>query len=458
MKAGRFGICTMILCLLAAGLSRPAAAQDEGAYLIDQIAAIVGGTIVKDSDIESRYLELQLQGYTSNRDMRCEILESFLEQKLLINQAAIDSVTVSEGEVTRELEQRVRMLIDRYGSRENLEAAAGKSLVLLRNDWRETVRNNLLEYAMQREILKDIKVSPSEVRTFYNKLPKDQLPTSPETYTVQQITMNPPYREEAIAETRQKLLELRRRVVNGESFTSLAVLYFEEEAAVMTGGELGFMSKSNLDPDFWEAAMALREPGDVSRVVETKFGYHIIQLIAKRGDMMNCRHIIMKPKADAALVSDMLHSLDSLANFIRQDSTTFELAARTLSDDESTRANGGTMINPEDKSTRMELTSDYFTPEELSVLRTMQVGEISKAFQTTDATGNLVFKIMKIKGVTPSHVVNLDDNYETIQGMALEAKMQEKLEKWVDEKIVDTYIMIDPRYRDCEFSNSKWYK
>ena len=226
----------------------------------------------------------------------------------------------------------------------------------------------------------------------------------------------------------------------------------------MTGGELGFMSKSNLDPDFWEAAMALREPGDVSRVVETKFGYHIIQLIAKRGDMMNCRHIIMKPKADAALVSDMLHRLDSLANFIRQDSTTFELAARTLSDDESTRANGGTMINPEDKSTRMELTSDYFTPEELSVLRTMQVGEISKAFQTTDATGNLVFKIMKIKGVTPSHVVNLDDNYETIQGMALDAKMQEKLEKWVDEKIVDTYIMIDPRYRDCEFSNSKWYK
>ncbi|MBP5611363.1 MAG: peptidylprolyl isomerase, partial [Bacteroidales bacterium] len=279
---GRLGIFTMMLCLLAAGLFRPAAAQEGEAYLIDQIAAIVGGTIVKDSDIESRYLELQLQGYTSSRDMRCEILESFLEQKLLINQAAIDSVTVSDGEVNRELEQRVRLLIDRYGSQENLEAAAGKSLLLLRNDWRETVRNNLLEYAMQREILKDIKVSPSEVRAYYNKLPKDQLPTSPETYTVQQITMNPPYREEAIAETRQKLLELRRRVVNGESFTSLAVLYSEEEAAAMTGGELGFMSKSNLDPDFWEAAMALREPGDVSRVVETKFGYHIIQLIAKR--------------------------------------------------------------------------------------------------------------------------------------------------------------------------------
>ena len=168
---GRLGIFTMMLCLLAAGPFRPAAAQEGEAYLIDQIAAIVGGTIVKDSDIESRYLELQLQGYTSSRDMRCEILESFLEQKLLINQAAIDSVTVSDGEVNRELEQRVRLLIDRYGSQENLEAAAGKSLLLLRNDWRETVRNNLLEYAMQREILKDIKVSPSEVRAYYNKLP-----------------------------------------------------------------------------------------------------------------------------------------------------------------------------------------------------------------------------------------------------------------------------------------------
>lgn len=430
----------------------------EGAYLVDQIAAVVGGTIVKDSDIESRYLELQLQGYTSNRDMHCEIFESFLEQKLLINQAAIDSVTVTEGEVTRELEQRVRMLLERYGSQEALEAAAGKSLLLLRNDWRETVRNNLIEYAMQREILQDVKVSPSEVRAFFNKIPKDELPSSPETYVVQQITMAPPYREEAIAETRQRLLELRRRIVNGESFKSLAVLYSEEEAAVVTGGELGFMSKAQLDPAFWDAAIALREPGDVSRVVESKFGYHIIQLIAKRGEMMNCRHILMKPKADAELVKGVINRLDSLADFIRQDSTTFELAARAVSSDENTRTNGGIMINPQDNSTHMELTTDFFSPEEIRVLKTMQIGEISKAFQTTDRMGNLVFKILKLKSRTPAQKATLEDNYEMIQNMAMEEKMQARLDKWVDEKIDETYIMIDPRYRSCELSNPKWYK
>ena len=448
-------ICIVLLFLLLHPFSGSA---QEGAYLIDQIAAVVGGNIVKDSDIESRCLELQLQGYTSSRDMRCEILESFLEQKLLINQAAIDSVEVTEGEVTRELEQRVRMLMDRYGSQEALEAAAGKSLLLLKNDWRETVRNNLIEYAMQREILQDVKVSPSEVRAYYNKIPKDELPSSPETYVVQQITMAPPYREEAVAETRKKLLELRRRIVNGESFKSLAVLYSEEEAAVMTGGELGFMSKANLDPAFWDAAAALREPGDVSRVVESKFGYHIIQLIAKRGEMLNCRHILMKPKADAELVQGVLNRLDSLANFIRQDSTTFELAARTLSSDENTRTNGGIMINPNDQSTHLELTTDYFTPQEIRVLKTMQIGEISSAFQTTDAMGNLVFKILKLKGRFPAQRATLEDNYEMLQGMALEEKMQNRLDKWIDEKIDETYILIDPRYRSCELTNPKWYK
>ena len=427
-------------------------------YLIDQIAAIVGNTIIKDSDIESRYIELQLQGYTSARDMRCEIFENFLEQKLMINQAAIDSITVTENEVTRELDQRVRMLLDRYGSQERLEEAAGRSLILLKRDWRETVRDNLIQYAMQREILQDVKVSPAEVRAFYNRYPKDQLPQSDELYTVQQITMNPPYREEAIAETKQKLLDLRRRIINGESFRSLAVLYSEEPAAVTTGGELGFMSKSNLDPDFWEAAWALREPGDVSRVVETKFGYHIIQLIAKRDDMMNCRHIILKPKADAELVSSMLARLDSIADDIRSDSISFELAARLLSADEATRLNGGIMINSEDQSTRMELNRDHFTPEEIRVLRALRVGEISNAFQTTDASGNIVFKILKLKSKTEAQTVNIGNNYEVIQNMALEEKMGKVLDEWINDKIDGTYIMIDDRYKKCEMSNPKWLK
>jgi peptidyl-prolyl cis-trans isomerase SurA len=274
---------------------------------------------------------------------------------------------------------------------------------------------------MQYNITENVKITPSEVRSFYNKLPKDSIPLINGQAEVAQIIMYPPYSEEAITEVRQKLLDLRRRVINGESFRTLAVLYSEEPGAVRTGGELGYMSKGELDPEFAKAAWALKNKGDVSRIVESKFGYHIIQLVDRRGDQVSVRHILLTPKPNPDAVATATNRLDSIVKLIRAEKIKWKDAAFLYSQDENTRFNSGIMINPNDRSTYFNM--DQFEQADYAVIKNLKVGEISEPYQSRDEKNRIVYKVVKLIDQTDPHRANLKTDYSFLQDMALNEKM-----------------------------------
>jgi peptidyl-prolyl cis-trans isomerase SurA len=429
-------------------------------YVVDQVAGVVGTSSVKLSDIETQYMQqmMQQQGVALDPNIRCLIFERMMEQKLLANQAAIDSIVVSNSDVQRAIDNRLRMLLQNYGSEEQIVRLSGRSILQLREDWFPGIREQLLAEQMQSTVIKDVKVAPVDVRNFYNQLPKDSIPEIGEQVEWAQILMNAPYKDEAIALTRQELLRFRERILNGESFRTLAILYSEEPAATQTGGELDFISRAQegLDPDFARAAFTLKKPGDVSRVIESKFGLHIIQLIEKRGDQVKVRHIIRKPKIEAESVTKVLLRLDSIADMIRRDSFSFADGARYLSHDENTRMNGGVMVHPGTGGTRFELTE--LIGDDQRVLSELREGEISKAYQTVDERGNAVFKIVKLQKKWPAHRANLSQDYEYLLQLTTLKKRQEHYSAWLREKIKNTYIRINEPFSGCTFSESAWLK
>ncbi|MDR1171272.1 MAG: peptidylprolyl isomerase [Bacteroidales bacterium] len=424
-------------------------------YMLDRIVAIVGSKPIKQSDVENRYLQYRAQGYSLPGDMKCGMFEELLTEKLLMNQAEVDSLVVEPSEVEMDLTRRLEVFIRQVGSQEKLEDYFKKSIYEIKEDLRNSLYEQLLAQKMQRNITEDIKITPSEVRSFYNKIPKDSIPLINGQAEVAQIVMYPPYSDEVISEVRQKLLDLRKRVVNGESFRTLAVLYSEDLGTARNGGELGFQSRGELDPEFAKVAWALKNKGDISRIVESKFGYHIIQLIDKKGDQVSCRHILMTPTPNPEAIAAVTGRLDTLVRLIRKDSLNWNVAVR-YSQDEATRFNGGLMINPRDQSTLFEM--DQMEKVDYDAVKNMKIGEISEPYASKDSKGKLVYKIVKLKDQSDPHRANLKSDYTFLSDIALNDKMNKVVRNWVDEKIETSYIYIDESFKRCGLNNVNWLK
>jgi peptidyl-prolyl cis-trans isomerase SurA len=420
--------------------------------ILDRVVAIVGDYKILQSDIESMYLQYQAEKVSYEGDLKCVILEDYLAQNLLLNQAKIDSIVVSESQVEMQLDARLDYFINQIGSQERLEQYFKKTILEIKEDFRDMIRDQLITQEMRNTITADVTVTPSEVRQFFNKIPEDSVPFIDAKVELNQIVLYPPYSEEATLEVRQRLLDLRKRITDGENFATLAVLYSEHPTAPK-GGEMGFMGRAEMDPDYAKAAFSLKK-GQVSNIVQTAMGFHIIQLIERRDERVNTRHILVKPKVDLVGIQKTISRLDSIANLIRNDSMTFEMAARYFSQDIKTNVNGGQMVNPADNSTLFEL--DELQPAEYEVLRNMNIGEISQPFEAQDENAKTVYKIMKINKSTKPHKANIKEDYILLQQMALAAKSQDVLKDWIDEKIRTTYIHIDGSFKGCEFANPAW--
>lgn len=422
-------------------------------YIVDAIVGVVGKNQILYSDIEDQYLQLQAQNVRPMPN-RCDILEELLSQKLLVNQAEVDSIEVNEAEVEVELEQRISYFINQIGSEEKLIEYFGKSVLEIKEDMRDAIRDQLLMQRMRMQITADADITPKEVKEFYNKLPPDSIPNIDSEVEISQIVIYPSSSEEAIFEVKDKLLKMRERIINGENFATLAVLYSECPSA-SKGGDLGWTAKAELDPSFAKAAFALKK-GQVSKIVESTFGFHIIQLIDRSEDRVHSRHILLKPKISYEEKDKAKARLDSIMHLVRTDTLKFDRAAMYFSMDEDTRMSGGLRINPESGNTKFIISQ--FDTKEFYILRDLKVGEISDAFESTDNKGKVVFKTIQLKSKSEPHKANLKQDFELLKGMAMQKKEGYIVDNWVAEKIKSTYIQVNEPYNDCSFRIKGWLK
>ena len=422
--------------------------------LINKVVAVVGNEMILYSDIESEVALMRVQGVISDKNIRCEVLENLLLQKLLLAQARIDSLKASDDEVDMQLDQRLRMMMAQLGGEKAVEDYFHKPVFQLKREWRETIHEQILTQRMQSTLMKDIPITPDEVKKTYKKMAKDSLPIIPIQYVLRQIVVFPPAAD-AKFDVRERLLELRERIVKGEKFSTLAILYSEDPGNRMRGGELGLRPRQELAAAFADAAMALK-PGQVSPIVETEFGFHLIQLIEKEGDMFNARHILMRPQYTSEDRTTAFRILDSIASLIKDHKLTFEQAALKLSQDSKTSANGGLIVNEYNLSSRFE--KDQLHPADYSVLRDMQPGDISDPFETADKMGNTQYKILQLVELIPAHPATVDDDYAVIQQLAQQRLQQQMFDSWITRKQASTYIRLDNDFAQCAFQRAGWVK
>jgi len=444
----------IILFVLAIFAGQSAAGQQ----IVESVVAVVGNEVVYLSEIEGQLVQLKAErDPTPAEQLRCRIYEDQLIQKLFLDQARIDSIEVSSESVESDLNSRLTEYIRRAGSEQALESYFNKSMTEIRKDLREMLTNQYIVQETQGTIAQNITVTPEEVKKYFNTIPRDSLPLMPRKVQLSIISVEPPDMEASKAEVRQRLLDLRSRIINGESFSTLAILYSEDPGSAPKGGELGFMTRGELAKPYAEAAWSLKQ-GVVSKIVESEFGFHIIQLIDRKGDMVNSRHILMKPKLSADQTEWAILKLDSIATLVRTDSLTFNQAAMRFSSDKATRANGGKMVS-ENPSERVNwMTLDELSREVNLTVRNMKLGEISEPFRTTDAKGNSIYCIIKLDAEVPAHSVNMQDDYNFLAEAALRNKQTQVYEDWIREKIKRTYIRVSEDFRGCQFHYSGWFE
>ena len=420
-------------------------AQPKG-KIIDQVVAVVGNNLILQSDLDNELQQIKSQSNDSLPVDECTILEELLFQKLLVHQAELDSVTVSDAQIEGELDQRMRYYIAQAGSEQKLEEFMGKSIAELKADYKEDLRKILLAKTMQGKITQDVKVTPADVRAFFNTLPKDSLPMVNSEVEICQIVKRPPINEEVKDAVKEKLQKLRDRIIAGEDFAALAVLYSEDGSAAF-GGELGFKTRNELVAEFSAAGFGLQGK-DVSPVIESQYGFHIIQMIERRGEQANLRHILMVPKV---LSSDMFKAqqyLDSIKLVIEKEKMDFKDAANKFSDDNETKYNGGALVNQNTGTTRFE-TSEmdaglFFTVDKL------KVGEVSAPVKFATNDGKQAYRILYLKERTEPHKANLKEDYQKLQNVALVKKQQKVVENWVKKRRALTYVKIDETFRTCK--------
>ncbi|MCX6256319.1 MAG: peptidylprolyl isomerase [Bacteroidia bacterium] len=425
--------------------------------VIDQVVAVVGNKIILISDIEAQYHQLKEQGYISQGDPKCEILEEMLFQKLLLNQATLDSLEVTDNQVESALENRLKMFVNQAGSEQKLEEYFNKSILDIKTDLKEIIRDQMLTQKMQGKITDDIKVTPSDIRQYYNRIPKDSLPLIAAEYQIGQIVKYPVITESEKLEVKEKLQNFRDQVIAGKKkFSTLAFMYSEDKESAKNNGDLGFVGRTDLVPEFAAAAFRLREKDEVSNVIETQYGYHIIQLIERKGEKVDVRHILLTPKPSPESINKASNFLDSIATVIRTGKIAFDEAAQKFSEDEKTRNNGGLVVNEE--SGNSKLTADEIDKVTNIHLKNLKVGEISPAFELKEMKGRISYRIIRLKNLIPPHTSNLTDDYQRIQDNALAEKKQKAVDEWVSKKLQSTYVHVDDSYHNCSFKNKKWLK
>lgn len=462
----------LLLAAVAVLCAVTAATAQKQQVILDKIVAVVGSSSILESDVRE-YADIlvaqqRAQHYTSDRDPKSEALEKLMTQKLLYNQAQIDSVEINSVEIMSRVEEYVQDMVNEEGSIAALEAKHHMAIFNLREMLRQRLSEQSYAAAMQNEIVGKVTVIPGEVEHYYNSLDRDSLPPVAEQYVYAQITKFPETMEEAKRRTRERLLSMRERVVTGQSrFEVLARMYSEDYASSVQGGEMESPLAGLVHP-FAEALEDLK-PGRVSEVVETKFGFHIIELIERKGTNYRFRHILLRPTYSMQELSKPARFLDSIADLIRKDSITFEKAALEYSDDPYSKMNGGIVSNQDmleyHDAYDVKLTDTRFFREsfgdnraDYNALRQLKVGEISNSFQTEDLRGNKLCKIVKLVEIIPAHRASLEEDYLEIERMALNDKQERIFRKWLDKKIDGMYVYIAPEYRDAEFENKSWLK
>ena len=436
-----------------------AVAQDN---VIDEIVWVVGDDAILRSDIETQRLYMLNEGQRFDGDPYCVIPEQLAIQKLYLNQAKIDSITANENQVIQSVDQWMNMAVNRMGSREKLEEYMGKKFSQIKEERKETVREQQIVQQMQQKLIGEIKLTPSEIRKYFNQLPQDSLPTIPTTVEVQIVTMEPKIPFEETDAIKARLRDFTEQVNAGKmEFSTLARLYSEDPGSSVRGGELGFMSKTQLLPEFANVAFNLKDSKRVSQIVQTEYGYHIIQLIEKRGDRINCRHILLKPKVSDKELTEATTRMDSLYNDLKAEKFSFDEAATFVSADKDTRNNKGLMVNQNYES------SNYGTPkfemQELpqeigKVVYQMEVGDISKPFTMLTDKQKEVVAIVKLKARVNGHKANLADDFQAMKQLVESRKREELLNDWIRKKQKTTYVRISEGWKNCDFKYPGWVK
>lgn len=448
------------LAAVAATLMLPISgfAQKYGNGLIDKTIAVVGNEMISLSELEQEILYMRMQGMYSDKNMRCEQLEKMLENKLFLMQARVDSLSVNQEMVASTLSQRIDAMRTQLGGDDNVEKTYGKPLYKLRQEWKQQMEDMSLTQQMQQQISSQVpELTPHDVKEYLAETDPADLPMVPIKYQLSQICIYPD-REAANLAVKEKLLGICERIMNGEKFSTLARIYSEDPGSARKGGELGLASKSIFWPAFSDAAMSLK-PGVISQIVETPDGFHIIEVLEKKGDMFNARHILIKPSYTDEDRQKAFKTLDSLKTEIQNNAVTFQMAARFYSQDAQTKTNGGQMADPYTGSSYFEI--DQLKPEDYAAIKDLKEGEISEPVQSTDnegRNGNTVYKIIKVDKIIPAHTASFDNDYSELLEDARSKKQEAAIDQFINGKIKTTYIIIDPLFKNCDFSREGWNK
>ena len=426
--------------------------------LIDKTIAVVGNEMISLSQLEQEILYMRMQGMYSDKNMRCEQLERMMDSKLFLMQARIDSLSVNQEMVNSSLEQRMAQIQTNFGGDDEVEKFYGKPIYKLRQEWRQQLEDMTLTQQMQQQIASSIpELTPHDVKKYISETDPEDLPMVPIKYQLSQISIYPD-RENANLAVKEKLLSIRERIINGEKFSTLARIYSEDPGSARKGGELGMASKSIFWPAFSDAAMSLK-PGVISQIVETPDGFHIIEVLEKKGDMFNARHILIKPSYTDQDRQKAFATLDSLKTEIQNDAVTFELAAKFYSQDAQTKTNGGQMADPNTGSSYFEI--DQLKPQDYAAIKDLKEGEISEPVESKDnegRDGNTVYKIIRVDKIIPAHTASFDNDYSDLLEEARSKEQNAAIDEFIDGKIKTTYIVIDPLFKNCEFSRDGWNK
>lgn len=464
----RKGIISLVSLILLLASSYTSTAQNKASA--DKIIAVVGNSIVLYSELNDGMNMLREQqireGYTPDRDIKSEALEMLLMQKLLANQAQLDSLTIDNQRINSEIDNRINMMLQELGSLSAIEKMIGKPIFQYKDDLRRRYEEMMYAQSMQQKVRSGVTITPTEVERFFKTMSKDSLPIIPEQYTYAQVVVYPPSMAEAKLRTREKALELRERIINGDRFDVLARLYSVDKSSAIRGGELEFTPLEGYVKPFAEALGKLTI-NQVSEVVETEFGFHLIQLLEKKSNLFRARHILLKPDFTSVEMKASFDQLDSIAKMIRIDSLKFEDAAFRFSQDKYSRLNKGVVTNQEALEVMTgqaspKSTSTKFLKEELmedfKTINTLKIGEVSQPYASFDLKGNQTTKIIKLLNIVPPHQANLKDDYVRIEELAVNNKIQNIFDEWLTKKIAAMYVKMNAEYLDSDFKYSGWVK
>lgn len=426
---------------------------------IDEVVWVVGDEAILRSDIEMMRMQAVQEGMKWDGDPDCRIPEQLAVQKLFLNQAALDSIEVTESEVMQGVDQQINAWIQMVGSKEKLEEYRKQTITQMRSDLHDEFKNRELIQRMRRKLVEDVKVTPADVKEYFREQPHDSIPMVPTTVEVQIITMQPRVPVEEINRVKDRLRDFTERVQSGRtSFATLARMYSEDTGSAVQGGELGYTGRGMLDPSFAAVAFNLSDPKKISKIVESEYGFHIIQLIDKRGDKINCRHILMKPRVPQASIDSTMVHMKVLTEDLNNKRFAFEDIVSLLSDDKDTKNNRGLMSNNAESGRTSRFEMKDLPTEVARQVSQLSVDSVSQPFTMVNSRGKTVCAIVKLKSRTPAHRATIQEDFQVLSNVVLNKRKEEKVRQWVQDKIKSTYVRMDDRYKNCDFEYEGWVK